>query len=937
MSKDEEFELNFSFLKKINFSNKKWITVLALLIPLFLAFFIRIQPMYLPSVDDWAESSVYNSVENQVAQQINSQYPNLPLEQRQKLINEQVSEMISSSSGEYESQVRNTANYFKNRFRYVDNKPSTTYLGDLDSYYYLRHSRNMLEKGTICDSVNDGTCWNDLMLSPEGRPMRKDTLHPYAIVFTHKFLSFFNKDQVLWNSSFWVQIIIGMLSVVPAFFLARRVAGNIGGFTAGMLIAGSQMFLSRSLGSDTDLYHIIAPLLLIWLFFEAVDSKSWSRRITFSVLAGFATGLASFMWGVWWYFFDLVIIAIIGYLGYSLIRLLVVKRTFFAAIRNKLFVENVSALLIFIVASCVFVSLFYGFDSFISGPLSPLRTTSLLDAAKADLWPNVYTTVAELNPTNIPNAISSLGGGKIGKFLFFLTGLGVLLSLFSRKLKSKDYVFITGAALFYLFLISKTALAFSPLVYAIMFSVPVITGALIYIKDREIDTKYAFFVLVWYAVSFYTLTQGVRFIIFLVPPFAIALGIFFGRLNEIFRGLKLGVHKKFATGFVLLLVIFSLWAPVSAGVKTGKVYTPSINDAWVETLEKIKLESSEDAIINSWWDFGHWFKFWADRGVTADGASQNTPRSHWLGLALQSHDEKVSVGTLRMLVCSSNQAFEVLDEQFQDTEKSQNILAGILPLDRNEARVFLEENGVVEVDRILDLAKCENPPEDYFITSADMVGKAGVWAHFGLWDFDRAWMYTNIKGVSQADAVNMLKDRFGFSDSEANSYYSQVNQLSSERQANSWISPWPSYVGGWRNCQEITNLTVCNVNVALENRGNQQVVLDKVVIPKNYSATFLISTVDTQSGTRLGTTEVSPNRLVVASENLDVYDLSGGIYFDVVLRGNRVLIVSPELSLSTFTKLFYLDGQYSLAFEKFHDVTSFTGQRIITWKVVFDE
>ncbi len=144
-------------------------------------------------------------------------------------------------------------------------------------------------------------------------------------------------------------------------------------------------------------------------------------------------------------------------------------------------------------------------------------------------------------------------------------------------------------------------------------------------------------------------------------------------------------------------------------------------------------------------------------------------------------------------------------------------------------------------------------------------------------------------------------------------------------------------IRNWRNCQEITNLTVCNVNIALENRGSQQVILDKVIIPKNYSATFLISTVDKQSGTRLGTTEVTPNRLIVASENLDVYDLGGDIYFDILLKGNMVLIISPELSLSTFTKLFYLDGQYSPGFEKFHDVTSFTGQRIITWKVVFDE
>jgi len=47
-----------------------------------------------------------------------------------------------------------------------------------------------------------------------------------------------------------------------------------------------------------------------------------------------------------------------------------------------------------------------------------------------------------------------------------------------------------------------------------------------------------------------------------------------------------------------------------------------MNDGWYESLTKIKQNASEDAIINSWWDFGHWFKAVGDRAVTFDGTPQ---------------------------------------------------------------------------------------------------------------------------------------------------------------------------------------------------------------------------------------------------------------------------------------------------------------------------
>ncbi|MCH7972442.1 MAG: hypothetical protein IH949_00875 [Bacteroidetes bacterium] len=48
-----------------------------------------------------------------------------------------------------------------------------------------------------------------------------------------------------------------------------------------------------------------------------------------------------------------------------------------------------------------------------------------------------------------------------------------------------------------------------------------------------------------------------------------------------------------------------------------------------------------------------------------------------------------------------------------------------------------------------------------------MVGKAGVWGHFGSWDFDRAAMAFKTKKLGRSEALNVLTSEFGLSDEEA--------------------------------------------------------------------------------------------------------------------------------------------------------------------------
>jgi dolichyl-diphosphooligosaccharide--protein glycosyltransferase len=56
---------------------------------------------------------------------------------------------------------------------------------------------------------------------------------------------------------------------------------------------------------------------------------------------------------------------------------------------------------------------------------------------------------------------------------------------------------------------------------------------------------------------------------------------------------------------------------------TGATSNPPTND-WLETLEWIKLNTPENAVIASWWDYGYWIQTMAERASLADNSTIHT-------------------------------------------------------------------------------------------------------------------------------------------------------------------------------------------------------------------------------------------------------------------------------------------------------------------------
>jgi len=776
LSKDN-ISLNFNKAKK--FLIKYQIPILLLLIILlqvvpnggFLPWggvWMRMQTQNLPQLETAAQKSVEAQYKLQITQSIDQQYPHLPDASKKKLVGEQYTELLEKDQKTIDAQIDQVTQEFKKQFQYSVDGEQYTYMPDIDPYYYLRFARNIVENGQPYDELRDGKPWNNHMVAPLGKKYNFH-MHNYVLAYIYKIMHFFNSKVDVMYAATYFPIIFVLLSLFPAFFIGRKFSGNVGGFfTASMLALCTAAFGRTPWGhADTDAYNIFFPLLILWVFIEAFSVKNQKKQYGLLALSGLLLGVYSLTWNGWWYVFDFLIAALGIYFIYLLLvnRKEISKKSYNILKLNNIRNTVISGV-VFFISVAFFVSIFGSLNVFINAFLKPIRFTVFKAAAHSTLWPNVFTTVAELNPASIQNIINSVGG----TFLFAVAVLGVILVLLKKD------------------------------------------------KFGKYDVKYSILLAIWFIGTIYAATKGVRFTLLLAPAFSVAfgaaLGISYQKITNWFEK-ELNMSKIITGTVLILLFAMLLISPAKADFKRVNADLPLVNDAWWTSLTKIKDNSQPDAIINSWWDFGHHFKYIADRAVTFDGGIQNSPMAHWIGKALLTDNEKESVGILRMLDCGSNTAFDKIMEEKDDTIESINLLYEIIVLNKTAASEHLENSGIANVEEVLKYTHCE-PPENYFITSGDMVGKAGVWGHFGSWNFEKADIWTNLRKLTKNDMSTVMKNKFGYDDDKAEQTYYKVQSIEGEKAANNWISPWPGYMSQLTNCKVQKEEVTCNNGVVVK-------------------------------------------------------------------------------------------------------------------------
>ena len=605
------------------------------------------------------------------------------------------------------------------------------FFSEMDSYYNLRLTEDYLNHGYLGDTKINGTDWDLHSSYPLGQSAEYPPLIVYLTAFTYKFVNLF-KHVPLNAVAIWIAPFIASLAVIPAYLLIRRITNDYGGITAGLLVGLAPAYFAHTFAGffDTDQFNMLLPLLVVMFFIYSILAKNMKSRTIYASLSAISMLVFTLAWEGWWYIFYLIIATVVIYLLVSkfLFNFKPIKSDYF---KGKLAWFNdkpeIYTFVVFLVLSLILMSISLGLSGLFSGLESPIGVTKLQSAVQSTSYPNVYISVSELQIPSITEVINGVGG-----YLPFFFGIFGVIALI-WKLKPKE--------------VKKEVPDKKP-------RKPRRRGRNRRKEDEkeiEKDTKiikpdpipqkrnYIFYIVLfslWLLITAYAMTKGVRFIENFSLPIALSAGIFVGILLGYVKGhVKNISYQKIIMAVIVIAVVFS---PITSAYGISSTVVPGTDNSMVSSLEWINNNTSNNTVITSWWDFGHLFTAVADRPVTFDGSSQNSPRAYWVGKALLTSNETLSVGILRMLASSGDMAPLTLDNYTNNTGKSAEILNNILGVNKTQAISIMTTQYNLTPDQaqtIVQYTHPNNPTPDVLITSSDMVGKAGWWSYFGSWNF----------------------------------------------------------------------------------------------------------------------------------------------------------------------------------------------------------
>jgi len=472
----------------------------------------------------------------------------------------------------------------------------------------------------------------------------------------------------------------------------------------------------------------------------------------FAILAIITTAVAPKMWGAWWYGFDVIVAFLVIYIIALAILKTNIKLKDYIDIGNLKHIIYLSA--IYIIGSLILLTAIYGVGAALSPITSPLSYNQILSTyTQSSGWPNVYTTVSELAK---PSSWSEIFINAIGSDTIAIIGIiGIILSFISLRY-----------------------------------------------EKIKLDIKYAILLSIWLTVTLYAATKGIRFASLATAPLAIGFGIFAGQLDRFIRtkndmavfgvGAPVGLFgliilSKYSSklpeiilpttyvpiiayGLLVVLGILAIYkmADILSSINDKKesivkiatlllcigmiipplsavvpfTTAPTFNNGWKAGLDWIKETTPNNSVITCWWDNGHIYTYEARRMVTFDGGSQNSPRAYWVGRAFATSNENLSIGIIRMLATSGDEAFErgsvLMNFTHNNVSMVVKILNEILPVDRSEAyNILTKKYGLSdrEAKLVLNATHPEHPNPDYLITYNRMTDIAPVWSMFGFWNF----------------------------------------------------------------------------------------------------------------------------------------------------------------------------------------------------------
>ena len=789
---------------------------------------MRMQPQQVIRAQYLADQAIKTQIISDMEENIAKKYPQKTIQERKSIINKETLKRWNSLYPLYKNKHdQKTAEYI-NFLTYEQSNKIYSYIYNIDSFYFLRIAKNLIKTGMYGDKEENGVEYDTLVTAPLGTPITTKWLHPYVLTWLYRAFASINPKIPLMEAVGFFPIITVIISLVFVFWLTYSMQGIYSAFFATLFlgILGNGIAHTSWGDIDTDAYNILFPIIIITIFFFALKAEVLWKKIILISGTSFILTMYSMFWQGWWFLFDGILGALITKIAYEIYQSITTKN-------SEELKKIIKFSILFFVFTGVFVTIFVNFETFSSSFGSPFQyKQSITSVARFDIWPNVYKTVAELHTSSVSDIIQSTGGM-----------LSISIGIFT-------------------FLIIITT------------------------KKQEPIAIICLLLLLWYFGMLYATKNAIRFAIFLIIPISIGFGIGIGRIIQYITKNEQEISIKYLSNVLKVLVIISAFAiimfsqQVKGSLEVISKIEPIINDAWVTTLNAIKQDSKPNAIITSWWDYGHMFKYVAERPVTFDGGSQHTTISYWVARMFTTSNESEAIGILRMLDCGSTIAVEMTENLTNNSLTAINLIKKVIDKTKEETEKIYEQQGF-NATNIIPYLKC-NPPQAYVIVSGDMVSKSVAWGRFGIWNFSKTLAVQLAQGKSKYESIPKLQAYLNWTKETANEEYEIINSLNN---VDDYIAPTPYYDYDGVECVNANSLVFCGNGLVFNMTS-----FEAGQIPKNNLQSVFY-----------------PINTGALAEKKVINQTNGKVSALIIPLKDSIesILVTPQLAPSIFTKLYF--------------------------------
>jgi len=495
-------------------------------------------------------------------------------------------------------------------------------LNEFDSFFNFRATEYMLENG-----LSEYFEWHDdKSWYPDGRNISQNSqamLHTTAAI-TYQI---FGGNSSLYDYTILFPAVIGSLTVVVIFALVRLFGGTAAGLIASLLFAVSLPILLRgSFGwFKSEPLGIFYGLLGLYLFLSAIRSEN--KKIAFSkiIFGGIVMAFGMASWGGNQFFIIPIGLFILAlpfvrkdhkFLLWS-IPLFVITLLLTCASFDRpgpQFVYSLGGIVLIVptlfLITCIFLNKITGGKNQIRNGLVFLLLIIIIGSSFLII--NDEGNFLPLPSSRYLNAINP----------FFTSTDPLVDSVAEHASVSSDLSFF----------LHSVWMIFAGL------GIWIILSRKISQTETFVKNDMTVFLLIFGITGVYVSSVFVRLEVFasisLIILSSVGLAILTKKIFSVNFSGKIKYPIKIS--YVLLIIfLFSLplvfptnynWINASDSppvIFTGATQNPPSND-WLETLTWIKLNTPENAVIASWWDYGYWITTLSDRTTIVDNATLST-------------------------------------------------------------------------------------------------------------------------------------------------------------------------------------------------------------------------------------------------------------------------------------------------------------------------